>query len=608
MSSPSEPPSSTLRHPPKAASASLLQSLRLMWSLLSPHFTKFCFALFALLVGSGINLLFPQLARVAVNDKMLHSIVANPLPVLLIVGSLFAVQGLAFYVRALWFGTIGHDVVFALRSRLFASLLSMPIEFFDQQKSSDLVSRLTVDCAQIQDAVSIKLSVLVRYTLQVLVGVLLMALLTPTLTVLLVVGLPVLIGLTAVLSRVLKKVSRQLQTELGATSAIADEVFSGQRVIRAFGAERRESNRFGSANARVRDLGVRRSRISAFFSSFVNFLMNGFLIFVVLYGIILVDGGTLLPGDLTAFLLYAAIVGVSFAFLVGSYAEFIQSMGGAERVFELLRGSTDSKLPELQTVKREPAAVEFRDVQFAYPSRPSVEVLRGISFSVLPGSTVAIVGASGAGKSSVVALLLGLYTPSAGSIIVDNQSLTPENATELRSHFSYVPQDPVLFGVSLRENLLMGDPTASEAEMTKLFDELGLGSFLRSLPEGLDTLVGDRGIQLSGGQRQRVALARALLRGAGILILDEATSGVDSETEDSIRLALKARHRHKTIIVIAHRLATVRDADEILVLNQGLIAERGRHEALLEAGALYSSLVERQDLRVASQSSPARNA
>lgn len=561
--------------------------------LLRPHLFTFIAGMAALAVGAAINLYIPQLARDVVNDGEIARIVKEPTPFVAVVLALLALQALAFYLRALWFGSIGHQVVARLRGQLFDSILAKDADFFDRQKSSDLVSRITADCAQIQDALSVKLSVILRYSIQVLVGVVLMALITPQLTVILVIGIPLLIGVSRIFGSALRRASRNLQTQLGHGAVVAEEIISGQRVVKAFGAELRESLRFKDLNNAVCRLGIGRTRIASLYASSVNFLMSCFLVGVVLYGISLVHQGAIPAGDLTAFLMYGVLVGVSFGFLVGAYAEFAQSIGGSERVFEIL--GDPGAIVSFHTLPPDPSPVrvEFKDVHFAYPSRPNSPVLRGLSMTIEAGQTVAIVGASGAGKTSVAALLLGLYQPLAGQILIDSRRIDP---LKLRAKLAYVPQEPWLFGVSLRENLLMGNPEASEDQMRAVLTELGLGAFIESLPHGLDTLVGDRGLQLSGGQRQRIALARALLRDAGLLILDEATSGVDGETEERIRVALRARHHKRSMLIIAHRLATVRDADKIIVLESGQVIESGTHSELIASGGSYAAMVKHQDL------------
>jgi ATP-binding cassette subfamily B protein len=547
----------------------------------------------ALAVGAAINLFIPQLARDVVNEGAIARIVQDPTPFMAVALALLALQAVAFYLRALWFGSIGHQVVAQLRGQLFDSILAKDADFFDRQKSSDLVSRITADCAQIQDALSVKLSVILRYSIQVLVGVVLMALITPRLTVILVIGIPVLIAVSRLFGAALRRASRNLQTQLGHGAVVAEEIISGHRVVKAFSAELRESLRFKDLNNAVCALGIGRTRIASLYASSVNFLMSCFLVGVVLYGVSLVHQGAIPAGDLTAFLMYGVLVGVSFGFLVGAYAEFAQSIGGSERVVDIL--GAPGATPTFRAIPPDPTPVkvEFKDVHFAYPSRPESPVLRGLSMTIEAGQTVAIVGASGAGKTSIAALLLGLYQPQAGEILINGQHL---GALKLRSKLAYVPQEPWLFGVSLRENLLMGNPDATEDQMRALLAELGMGNFLQTLPQGLDTLVGDRGLQLSGGQRQRIALARALLRNAGLLILDEATSGVDGETEERIRVALRARHHKRSMLIIAHRLATVRDADRIIVLESGSVVESGTHAELIASGGSYAAMVKHQDL------------
>ena len=582
-----------------------LSAAKQIVGLVHPYRTAFVGGLAALIVGSAINLAFPAILRYALNSDSLPKILSHPLLACGGLAALFAIQGISFYFRSLVFASIGQRAVADLRARLFNSLLLRPVEFFDLNRSGDLVSRLTADTVQIQDAVSIKLSVLIRYGLQVIVGIGLMLMLSPRMTVSLVIGLPVLVGISMVLGKRLKAVSKAQQKSLGIITTIADEVFSGTRLIKAFSRERSEALRFQSANQSALDLGIQRAGIASFFASFVNFLMNVFLVLVIFYGLTLVQASDLSVGDLTAFLMYAAIVAVSFAFLIGAYTEFVQAVGGSERVFELLQSSNDpSKVlqalppPNLPPLS-DPVRVEFNNVAFSYPSRPDTPVLRGVSFTLEPGSFTALVGPSGAGKSSIVHLLLGFYPPQSGEILVDGDILCAATIDSVRAKLSYVPQDALLFGISLAENLRFGNPEATTPELEALCLELALGDLIRGLPEGLNTLPGDRAIQLSGGQKQRLALARALTRNPGLLMLDEATSSLDGETEQVIQKFLATRVKGKTMLVVAHRLSTVQHADQILVLDKGVIVQRGTHEVLSAAPGLYRSLVERQDLSAA---------
>ena len=582
-----------------------LSAAKQIVGLVRPYRTAFVGGLAALIVGSAINLAFPAILRYALNSDSLPKILSHPLLACGGLAALFAIQGISFYFRSLVFASIGQRAVADLRARLFNSLLLRPVEFFDLNRSGDLVSRLTADTVQIQDAVSIKLSVLIRYGLQVIVGIGLMLMLSPRMTVSLVLGLPVLVGISMVLGKRLKAVSKAQQKSLGIITTIADEVFSGTRLIKAFSRERSEALRFQSANQSALDLGIQRAGIASFFASFVNFLMNVFLVLVIFYGLTLVQASDLSVGDLTAFLMYAAIVAVSFAFLIGAYTEFVQAVGGSERVFELLQSSNDpSKVlqalppPNLPPLS-DPVRVEFNNVAFSYPSRPDTPVLRGVSFTLEPGSFTALVGPSGAGKSSIVHLLLGFYPPQSGEILVDGDILSAATIDSVRAKLSYVPQDALLFGISLAENLRFGNPEATTPELEALCQELALGDLIRGLPEGLNTLPGDRAIQLSGGQKQRLALARALTRNPGLLMLDEATSSLDGETEQVIQKFLATRVKGKTMLVVAHRLSTVQHADQILVLDKGVIVQRGTHEVLSAAPGLYRSLVERQDLSAA---------
>lgn len=570
------------------------RSLRTLLALVGPHRRAFSIAMLALLGGSGINLLLPEVIRRMLSPEWLPRISERPELAAVVLAGLFALQGLFFFYRAYLFGEIGQKIVASLRARLYSTLIYRELRFFDEVRTGELVSRLGSDTLMIQDAVSIKLSVLLRYSVQVLAGAVLMVWLSLRLSVAILIVLPLLVALSFILGRKLRASSRVQQSELARATTIAEETMSGVRVVKAFNQEQAQIERYQAANTKTLLAGLERTHISAFFSSFVSFLLNLAILVVVLYGVSLVRSAAISSADLTAFLMYGVIVAVSFAFVTNGYAELLQSLGAADRVFELLLH--ESTVGETASAAAPLGAITFADVAFAYPTRPDVPVLTGINFTLREGRRTAIVGASGSGKSTLAALLLRFYDPQRGSIRCaagDLHTLTP---AAVRTHIAYVPQDPQLFGMTIRENLRFGKPDATDAELEEACSAAQILDFVKALPHGLDTEAGERGVQLSGGQKQRLAIARALLRDPEVLILDEATSALDSESEHLVQQALDNLMRGRTVLVIAHRLSSVRDAEEILVLENGKIVQRGSHEELCRIEGLYRHLVARQEL------------
>lgn len=573
-------------------------SLRNIVSLMLQHQMLLAIGFVFLLGGTIVNLVVPALVRDLLNQYGLEFIHQHLESVGVTLVSLFAAQSVCFYGRIYLFGLLGQRVARELRGRLFESTLYQPVDFFDGARTADLVSRLTSDALAIQDAVSIRMSVLVRYALQVLLGAIAMAFISLRLTCIVLLTLTLLVGISILLGKRLRVISRAQQKALGDASVIAEESFGMARVVKAFDREADEVRRFEGRNQEVLTLGMSRTRVSAFFQSFVSFLLNSALALLVLYGVVQVSQGVLPAGDLTAFLAYGAIVAVSFSFIAGSYAELMQALGASERVFEVIgRGvpaATRGEPKQMQS--RRVGELAFEGVSFAYPSRPESPVLRELSFSLPKGKTVALVGPSGAGKSTIVNLLLRFYDPRSGRIVLDGSDLRDIAPSDLRRMVSFVPQEPELFGVSIAENLRYGKSSASQQELLEVCSRAGLKEFIAKLPQGLDTIVGERGAQLSGGQKQRIAIARAMLRDPEILLLDEATSALDSENEALVQRALGELLAGRTALIIAHRLSTIKGADAVLVLDKGQLVQSGTHESLSRIPGLYRTLVERQEL------------
>lgn len=572
-------------------------TIRRLMALLKPYRTTFIFAMLALLSGSAVNLLLPEIIRQFLNETAAAFISEHVWSVAFILIAVFAVQALSFYVRSYLFGIVGQKVVADLRKDLFNAIITQEVEFFDTRRTGDLVSRLNSDTLLVQDAVSIKLSVLIRYTIQVIVGLVLMSFISWKLTVTLGFILPVIVAISIGLGRKLKRYSRLQSEQLGQATAISEESLSSIRIVKAFNAESTEAHRYTVAIHKVLNFGIKRSKIAAFLASFVSFLLNACIVGVLGFGVQLVLEGSLNIGDLTAFLLYGAIVAVSFALVAGGYTELLQSLGAAERVFELIdRNQPTSSDTKAGKTVASLGQVEFRNVSFAYPARPEIPVLKNISFTARAGKVTALVGPSGAGKSTIVSLVLRLYKQNSGKVLFDGTDAELISVQSLRDHSALVPQDPQLFGVTIADNLRYGKPGATLQELHAACQSANILDFIDALPEKFETNVGERGIQLSQGQRQRISIARALLRNPALLILDEATSALDSENEFLVQEALKLLMHGRTTIVIAHRLSTIKNADTVLVLDQGEIVQDGTHESLSNSTGLYRTLVERQEL------------
>lgn len=570
------------------------RGLRQLLSLVWPYRGRVAVALCALVVGSGINLIFPEVIRRAL-DPASFGLVLEHLPAFMgLLVALFVVQGCAFYIRSLLFGLLGQQVFADVRNALFRSIVSREIPFFDRNPSGDLASRLNSDAALVQELVSVKLSVIMRYGVQVLLGTCLMAWMSWRMTAAIVLSVVCLVVVSGGFSKKLRAASKRFQATLASLTAFAAESFAGAKVIRALGAEDDTRESFLRTSADVFEAGQGRVRVSAAFSSGASLLLNILLLAVLWYGISLVMNEQLPVNDLAAFALYGSIVAVSFAFLIGAYSDVLQSMGGLDRVLELL--SEREELVEGQTnfIADIAPSIECRGVTFSYPQRPDVVVLDTLSLNIAAGSTVGIMGPSGSGKSSFIQLLLKFYAAQSGTLTLNGTDISSISNAELRSKVAWVPQEPLLFASTIAENLALGNPRLTPDKVERIIREWGFLDFVFDLPEGLATKLGEHGSHISGGQRQRIAIARALLRRPQLLLLDEATSGLDSALEDKVLETVRQALPTSTVVIVSHRLSSVRHADKVFVIHQGRVVEEGTDEELKQASGLYHHYVARQ--------------
>lgn len=607
MKSPTPLSPNTTQHEELSRSTtdSLVRSLKVLLSLTRSQLAIFIAGLCALALGSAINLLLPEMVRRILDPERFEWITANLATVVLGLCVLFLTQGTAFFVRSYLFGLVGQRVYADLRERLFRSVLLKDITFFDSNRASDLAARINSDAALVQDAVSVKFSVIIRYGLQVVLGVVLMLFMSWKLTVAIVASVLVLVGGSLLFVSRLRAASRQYQDALARFTSFASEAFGGVKIVRALGALDQLARRAKTFNTDARVFGERRMLWGAGFSSGASAVLNILLVCVAWYGVTLVMGGELPLNELAAFVLYGAIVAVSFSFLIGAYSDLVQGLGGLERVLHLV-GSEETALDvdgqeraaEYKQIGATLTAADvvFDSVTFAYPSRPDQPALQGLSCAIADGSFTAFVGPSGSGKSSLVQLLCRLYEPQEGRITLGGVPLHKLDDTTLREQVAWVPQEPTLFGFTVLENLLLGNSEILRDEALKILRGWDFLDFIDTLECGYDTLLGEFGTLLSGGQRQRLAIARALLRKPGILVLDEATSGLDSETEGQVLHAIRRYLPQATLVVISHRLSTVKEAEVIYVLNEGVVAESGTHAELTRGSGLYRQYVERQTL------------
>jgi len=514
----------------------------------------------------------------------------------LAMAALAMAQGAAIALRYLLFTLAGERVVARLRTELFRRVLAQEIAFFDDRRTGELVSRLSADTEAVQGAVSTSISLALRNFASAAGGLAFLFLTSPRLALVMLAVVP-LVAVGAVVSGWrIRRLSRQAQDALAQAGEIAAESLSGIRTVRSFSAEEREANRYAAAIGRVYDLARRRAGAgSAFMAGAATAGYLGVAL-VLGYGGRLVLDGSLTVGALTSFLVYTLIVAFSLGALADLWATFMKASGAAERIFELADRTPAMPAHGGEVPPTVPGRVELEGVTFAYPSRPHLPVLRGLTLAIAPGEVLALVGPSGAGKSTVASLLGRLYDPGMGAVRLDGRDLRELDPAWWRRQVGVVAQEPILFSASVAENIRYGREEATQREVEAAARVANAHDFVSRFPDGYHTQVGERGLKLSGGQKQRIAIARAVLKDPRLLILDEATSALDAESESLVQEALERLLRGRTVLVIAHRLSTVRRADRVVVLEDGAVVQSGPHARLADEEGPYRRLLERQFL------------
>ena len=553
-------------------------------------------ALAALIVAACTTLIVPIAVRRMIDfgfsDKAVELIDSYFAVMVVVVAVLAVSSALRYYLVT----TLGERIVADLRADVFAHLTRLSPAFFDTARTGEIVSRLTADTTQIKSAVGASVSIALRNLVLFFGGAAMMVVTSPRLSLFVLAAIPVIVLPLVGFGRAVRRRGRAAQDTLADASGYANELIGAMRTLQAFTNEKLAQSRFGGAVEEAYNAACGATKVRAVLTAVVIFLVFASIVVVLWVGAQDVLAGSITPGRLGQFVLYAAFAAGGLSELSQVWGEIAQASGAAERLFEILGAEPQIKSPlrPVSLPKSADGAVEFRDVDFAYPGRPNVPVLDHLSFRVAPGEKLALVGPSGAGKSTVFQLILRFYDPVSGSISFDGVHLTDVDPVALRARVALVPQDAIAFAASVRENIQFGRPDASNAEIEKAAEAAHASEFIRRLPLGYETPVGERGVTLSGGQRQRIAIARAILRKAPLLLLDEATSSLDAESETLVQQALKRLMLNRTSIVIAHRLATVQSCDRILVLDHGRIVEEGTHASLASSGGLYARLAKLQ--------------
>jgi ATP-binding cassette subfamily B protein len=553
-------------------------------------------ALLALMVASAATLVVPIAVRRVVDfgfsEQGRAYINAYFALLIVVVGVLAVASAMRYYLVI----TLGERVVADLRSAVFRHLTSLDPAFFDQTRSGEIVSRLTADTTQVKAAFGVSISIALRNVFLFLGAVTLMIVTSPKLSALVLLAIPVIVLPLVFSGRAVRRRARAAQDRLADASAYAAEAIGAVRTMQAFGMERLTASRFAAAAEGAFDAARLSTTMRALLTGTGIFLVSASVVAVLWYGAQDVLAGAMTGGRLSQFVLYAVFAASSLGQLSEVYGELSQAAGAAERLGEILaaRPAVEAPRDPKPLPEPSPGTVAFENVHFAYPTRGDRPALHGLSFAVASGERVAIVGPSGAGKSTILQLLLRFYDPQSGTILVDGVPVAEADPSALRARMALVPQEPTIFAASVLDNIRYGRPDATEEEVRHAAALASADGFIQALPQGYDSPIGERGVTLSGGQRQRLAIARAILKDAPILLLDEATSALDAESERKVQTALDRLMEGRTTLVIAHRLATVRSADRILVMDAGKIAEEGTHETLLARGGLYARLARLQ--------------
>lgn len=560
-----------------------------------PYRWTFFLGLMALGLSSGTLLAFPyfagKLLDVAQGKKDFFLATINQIALALI--SILLVQGVFSFIRVYTFTFVSERTLADLRQHVYNKIIWLPLSFYDSRRVGELISRITSDVGTLQDTFTFTLAELLRQLLVLSIGIPVIFILYPRLTVFMLLTFPLLVIAALFFGKFIRKLSKKTQDQLAGSNVIVEETLQSIAVVKSFTNELFEVLRYKKSLDEVVRTALHASRYRGLFISFTIVALFGGIVAVSWYGAKLVQSGDANVGELFSFVLYTAFIGGSIAGLGDIYSQLQRSVGASERILEILEQQDESS--ETHQPLKLKGDIEFDQVSFTYPTRPDIRVLKNISFQVRQGEKIALVGPSGSGKSTIINLLMRFYPVTTGSIRVDQGNSQGFNLTDYRTNIGIVPQEVILFGGSIRENIAYGKPGATEAEIIEAAQKANAWEFIETFPDKLNTLVGDRGVKLSGGQRQRVAIARAILKDPSILILDEATSSLDAGSERLVQEALEKLMNGRTTLIIAHRLSTIRKVDRIMVIKNGEIAESGSHQDLSRVdNGIYSNLLKLQ--------------
>ena len=583
-----------------------LQKAKRIFSYMRPYRSQFLVGWIILFISSAIGLLFPLILGQLLGgetgeDSSLTGILsllsfdtANSFALGLFI--IFGFQAILSFFRVVLFTNVTESTLRDIRKDAFQRLVYMPMDFFNKNKVGELTSRISSDITQIQTTLQTTIAEFFRQIVIIVGGIIFLAFISMKLALIMLGTLPVIIVIAVIFGKFIKRFSKEAQDEAANSNVILEEALMGISNVKSFTNETFMLTKFKKVIDSIRALNIKSGLWRGVFISFIIFTMFGAIVFVIWQGLLMTQGADpeLARGDFFSFIMYTVMMGASFGALPDMYANIQKAVGATENLMTIIETESELELNNGKLTPEITGVVAFESVNFSYPQRKDIEVLKNISFDIKENQTIALVGASGSGKSTIASLLLNYYPLASGQIKYNGISASEIDTYHLRSSIAIVPQEVILFAGSIRENILFGDVNATNEAVHSAAKQANALEFIETFPEGMETQVGDRGIQLSGGQKQRIAIARAILKNPKILILDEATSALDSESEKAVQEALNKLMVGRTSFVIAHRLSTIKNANNIFVIENGEIIEKGNHDELIQLNGKYSNLVNLQ--------------
>lgn len=589
-------------YPPTKPDKLKKSELRRLFSLAKPEKWNLSCAVGLLLISSAVTMTIPfSLGKVldiiysGSDSEEAKRKLNNVCGVLL---AIFVLGAICNFGRIYFMSTAGYRMTNNLRRKVFGAILQQEQGWFDTRPTGELINRLSADTQIVGTALSMNISDGLRSLVMVVAGTSMMFYMSYELALVGLAIVPPIAGIAVIYGRFVRNISKKLQDALADSTKVAEERISNIRTVKSFAQETREIELYDNSIKNILKMGYKESKARGFFYAMTGFSGNVIIISVLYYGGVMITSHTLTVGNLSSFLLYAAYIGVSIGGLSGFYSDVNKALGAATRLFEIIeREPVIPNVGGIVPISVPEGHIEFKDIKFCYPSRNDIEIFHNLQLDIQPGQTVAVVGPSGSGKSTLAALLLRLYDPLNGEVFLDNYNIKELDPCWIKKHIGVVSQEPVLFSCSIKENILYGaeDPDKiTDDQFEKVCREANVLEFVQKLPQGFDTVVGERGIMLSGGQKQRVAIARALIKDPKILLLDEATSALDSQSEHLVQEALETVMKGRTVLTIAHRLSTIQNAHLIAVLQDGHIVEKGNYHDLISRDGVFKELIKHQ--------------